>query len=355
MAQARVALVMAHADADTGDARFAEAALEALAALTVEVDRGGARSMATTAPGQEPSPWYLERAYPGEDPWTGGALNGFMVTLLNLRGAAALLDRSPNPSPQRATAARLRGTWPTGARPPWPATWTTTTRAPGASAGCSRRAALAHLPGRPEHRPGPDVEMPGSASSPRRRGDNGPEPRRRRLAPGGMWVRYDGEGRPPATDGPFAETKDLHDRTAHGHGVRPGMPAVDEAALPSLVPVVIGVLSGDVDVAAEAIRLTRGLHARTDGPEVAGLHALMLQPRSRVGEADGPRAGLAALSELDPALPRHTAVDAHLREGTGDLATAARLYAEAAAAATDLAERDHLTRQAARINAWPRG
>jgi hypothetical protein len=29
------------------------------------------------------------------------------------------------------------------------------------------------------------------------------------LAPGGAWVRYDGEGRPPVTDGPFAETKDL--------------------------------------------------------------------------------------------------------------------------------------------------
>lgn len=29
------------------------------------------------------------------------------------------------------------------------------------------------------------------------------------LAPDGMWVRYDGEGKPPVTDGPFAETKDL--------------------------------------------------------------------------------------------------------------------------------------------------
>ena len=29
------------------------------------------------------------------------------------------------------------------------------------------------------------------------------------LAPDGMWVRYDGEGRSPVTDGPFAETKDL--------------------------------------------------------------------------------------------------------------------------------------------------
>jgi hypothetical protein len=29
------------------------------------------------------------------------------------------------------------------------------------------------------------------------------------LAPAGEWVRFDGEGRPPVTDGPFAETKDL--------------------------------------------------------------------------------------------------------------------------------------------------
>lgn len=29
------------------------------------------------------------------------------------------------------------------------------------------------------------------------------------LSMDGVWVRYDGEGRPPLTDGPFAETKDL--------------------------------------------------------------------------------------------------------------------------------------------------
>jgi hypothetical protein len=29
------------------------------------------------------------------------------------------------------------------------------------------------------------------------------------LSPDGTFVRYDGEGRPPVTDGPFAETKDL--------------------------------------------------------------------------------------------------------------------------------------------------
>jgi hypothetical protein len=31
------------------------------------------------------------------------------------------------------------------------------------------------------------------------------------LSPEGTFVRYDGEGRPPVTDGPFAETKDLID------------------------------------------------------------------------------------------------------------------------------------------------
>jgi hypothetical protein len=31
----------------------------------------------------------------------------------------------------------------------------------------------------------------------------------RALAPEGTFVRYGGEGRPPVTDGPFAETKDL--------------------------------------------------------------------------------------------------------------------------------------------------
>ena len=74
-----------------------------------------------------------------------------------------------------------------------------------------------------------------------------------------------------------------------------------------------------------------------------------------VGEADGPRAGLAALAELDPTLPRHTAVAAYLHERDGDLATAARLYAEAARSAPNLPERDHLTRQAARLNARLRG
>jgi RNA polymerase sigma factor (sigma-70 family) len=204
--------------------------------------------------------------------------------------------------------------------------------------------------------------------------------------------------------------------------------------------------SGDVDLAAEAIRLTRQLAAAIDHPEVAGLLALMLlhharrasrtaadgslialaeQDRSRwdtaliaegvailqaalarerlgefqaqaaiaalhadaqsaaetdwvqivewydelvkrtdspiarlnravaLGEADGPRAGLAALAELDDSLPRYAAVAAYLHERDGDLAAAARLYVEAAAKASSEAERDHLTRQGARLNARP--
>ena len=69
-----------------------------------------------------------------------------------------------------------------------------------------------------------------------------------------------------------------------------------------------------------------------------------------VGEADGAQAGLAALEQVDPAVPRRTAVEAYLRERAGDPALAARLYADAARAATNLAERDHLTRQAARLH-----
>jgi RNA polymerase sigma factor (sigma-70 family) len=74
-----------------------------------------------------------------------------------------------------------------------------------------------------------------------------------------------------------------------------------------------------------------------------------------LGEAAGPRAGLSALAELDPSLPRYTAVAAYLHERAGDPVTAARLYAEAARSATNLPERDHLTRQAARLNARLRG
>lgn len=68
-----------------------------------------------------------------------------------------------------------------------------------------------------------------------------------------------------------------------------------------------------------------------------------------VGEADGPHAGLAALVELDPGLPRHSAAAAHLHEKAGDRDTAIALYVAAAAAAQNVAERNHLTLRAATL------
>lgn len=84
---------------------------------------------------------------------------------------------------------------------------------------------------------------------------------------------------------------------------------------------------------------------------LTGSPVVRLNRAVAVGEADGPRAGLAALAELDATLPRWTAVAAYLHERDGDLATAARRYAEAARKATNASERDHLNRQAARLNA----
>lgn len=69
-----------------------------------------------------------------------------------------------------------------------------------------------------------------------------------------------------------------------------------------------------------------------------------------IGEADGAAAGLAALAEIATDIPRWQAVAAHLHERNGDLDVAARLYAEAAQRATNRPERDHQTRQAARVN-----
>ena len=72
-----------------------------------------------------------------------------------------------------------------------------------------------------------------------------------------------------------------------------------------------------------------------------------------VGEVHGPAAGLRALDPVPAEVPRRTAVAAWLHERAGDRTTAARLYAEAAAASTNVPERDHLTRQAARLRHEP--
>ncbi len=83
---------------------------------------------------------------------------------------------------------------------------------------------------------------------------------------------------------------------------------------------------------------------------LTGSPVVRLNRAVAVGEADGALAGLAALEQVAPAVPRRTAVEAYLRERAGDLALAARLYGDAARAATNRAERDHLTRQAARLH-----
>jgi predicted RNA polymerase sigma factor len=82
----------------------------------------------------------------------------------------------------------------------------------------------------------------------------------------------------------------------------------------------------------------------TDSPVVALNRVVAL------GEVDGPLAGLKALADVDPGVPRHAAVAAYLHEKAGNRARARELYAVAARAATSEAERDHLTRQAARLH-----
>jgi deazaflavin-dependent oxidoreductase (nitroreductase family) len=97
MAQGRIAQLMARAYHRTGDARFARAAAGALAAFTVPVARGGVVSRVAARGGRGRSPWYVERAYPGASPWKGAALNGFMVTLLNLDATVPFLTSRPEP------------------------------------------------------------------------------------------------------------------------------------------------------------------------------------------------------------------------------------------------------------------
>jgi RNA polymerase sigma factor (sigma-70 family) len=88
------------------------------------------------------------------------------------------------------------------------------------------------------------------------------------------------------------------------------------------------------------------LLARTDNPLAALSRAVA------VGAVDGPHAGLQALSRLDAQLPGHhrlDAVRAHLHERAGENDQAIENYARAAAHARSTAERDHLTKQAARL------
>ena len=94
----------------------------------------------------------------------------------------------------------------------------------------------------------------------------------------------------------------------------------------------IAALHADAQTAAETdwvqiVEWYDELARLTDSPIVR------LNRAVAVGEADGARAGLAALAALDPSLPRYTAVATYLHERDGNPGTAATLYAEAAHAA----------------------
>jgi predicted RNA polymerase sigma factor len=82
---------------------------------------------------------------------------------------------------------------------------------------------------------------------------------------------------------------------------------------------------------------------------LTGSPVVRLNRAIAVGEASGAAAGLTALADVDPALPRWTAASAYLHEQAGDLNLAADLYADAARAASTAAERRHLTGKAARL------
>jgi predicted RNA polymerase sigma factor len=110
----------------------------------------------------------------------------------------------------------------------------------------------------------------------------------------------------------------------------------------------IAALHADAQTAAETdwvqiVEWYDELVRLTDSPVVR------LNRAVAVGEADGPQAGLAALADLDPTLPRYTASAAYLHARAGDAAMAADLYAAAAAQAQNIAERNHLTLRAATL------
>ncbi|HEU5266054.1 MAG TPA: DUF6596 domain-containing protein [Jatrophihabitans sp.] len=102
--------------------------------------------------------------------------------------------------------------------------------------------------------------------------------------------------------------------------------------------------------------------AETDWPQIlswydeltalTGNPAALLSRAVAVGEVDGPLAGLRATDGLDERLPGHHRLDAvrgHLHERAGHHDLAAEHYARAADRARSVLERDHLTKQAARL------
>lgn len=147
------------------------------------------------------------------------------------------------------------------------------------------------------------------------------------------------------------QDRDLWDRPSVAEGVAVLQGALGRDRLgPYQAQAAIAALHADAQDVAETdwvqiVEWYDELMAFGDNPVVR------LNRAAAVGEADGAPAGLAALAEVHHSVLRWAAVAAHLHEGNGDLEQAAQLYTEAARAAPNVPERDHLTRQAARVNA----
>jgi RNA polymerase sigma factor (sigma-70 family) len=153
-------------------------------------------------------------------------------------------------------------------------------------------------------------------------------------------------------------TLDKQDRTRwHSTEIAEGVAIVQTALAqdrlgPYQVQAAIAALHDDCPVAEETdwVQILQWYdelaRLRPGDPVVALNRAVAL------GAVDGPRAGLAELAGLDVELGAHyrlIAARAYLHERAGDAALAGALYEQAAAAATNIHERDHLALQAARL------
>lgn len=84
MAQARLAQVFSAAWTRTADPRFAKLAFRTVAFFTVPTSAEGGRALLPDPLNGRRLLWFPERVYPGDDPWKGAALNGFMAALVDL-------------------------------------------------------------------------------------------------------------------------------------------------------------------------------------------------------------------------------------------------------------------------------
>jgi predicted RNA polymerase sigma factor len=172
-------------------------------------------------------------------------------------------------------------------------------------------------------------------------------------------ARFDAEGRVVTLD---RQDRDRWDRREIAEGVRVLQSALAlERPGRYQVEAAIAALHDDAASAEETdwpqiLAWYDDLVALTDDP-VRQDPAAVLGRAVAVGHALGPTAGLRETDRLREVFgERHRwhAVRGHLHELAGDLPAAGTAYAEAAHRATNVAERDHLVRQAARARAQGR-